>query len=104
MEREDDSEAELIAQAQYDKDLGRLSNESDAAAANLCDVQPTTIAGASALLNYYAEVMIAGDGEDWPDYLVDKEDGSEKPFGHFLARNVARALGNILAGSETVRS
>ena len=84
--------------------MQRLSDAAEAAAVNLCDVQPTTIAGAIALLNYYAEVMVSHDGEDWPVKLEDKQDGIEKPFGYFLTGNVARALGNISAGSEAVKS
>jgi hypothetical protein len=49
-------------------------------------------------------MMVSHDGEDWPVKLEDKQDGIEKPFGYFLTRNVARALGNISAGSEAVQS
>jgi hypothetical protein len=48
--------------------------------------------------------MVSHDGEDWPVKLEDKQDGIEKPFGYFLTGNVARALGNISAGSEAVKS
>jgi hypothetical protein len=91
---------------QYDKEMWRLSDATKAAAFNLCDVQPTTIAGAIALLNYYAEVTVShgATGEDWPMEREDKQDGIEKPFDYFLTRNVARALGNISAGAEAVRS
>jgi hypothetical protein len=61
-------------------------------------------AGATALLNYYAEVMVSGDGEEWPDGIEDKRDGVEKPFGYFLTRNVACALGDIAAAAEAVQS
>jgi hypothetical protein len=89
---------------QYEKEMQRLSDAADVAAGHLCDVQPMTIAGAIALLNYYAEVTVSHDGEDWPVELEDKQDGVEKPFGYFLTRNVARALGNISAGGEAVLS
>ena len=89
---------------QYEDEMWRLSDATEAAAVNLCDVQPTTIAGAIALLNYYAEVMVSHDGEDWPVELEDKQDGVEKPFGYFLTRNVARALSDIAAAGEAVRS
>jgi hypothetical protein len=88
----------------YDKEMQRLSDAAEAAAVNLCDVQPTTIAGAIALLNYYAEVTVSHDGEDWPVELEDKQDGVEKPFGYFFTRNVARALGNVSAGVKAVQS
>ena len=80
---------------QYDKEMWRLSDATEAAAGNLCEVQPTTIVGAIALLNYYAEVMVSHDGEDWPVELQDKQDGVEKPFGYFFTRNVARALATM---------
>jgi hypothetical protein len=91
---------------QYENEMWRLSDATEAAAVNLCDVQPTTIAGAIALLNYYAEVTTSHgvNGEDWPVEREDKQDGIEKPFDYFLTRNVARALGNISAGAEAVRS
>jgi hypothetical protein len=60
----------------------------------------TTIAGAIALLNYYAEVMVSHDGEDWPVELEDKQDGVEKPFGYFFTRNVARALATAKAALQ----
>ena len=86
--------------------MQRLSDAAEAAAVNLCDVQPTTIAGAIALLNYYAEVTTSHgvNGEDWPVKLEDKQDGIEKPFDYFLTRNVARALGDISAAGEAVQS
>jgi len=49
---------------QYENEMERLSAADNAAAVNLCDVQPTTIAGAIALLNYYAEVTVSHDGEE----------------------------------------
>jgi hypothetical protein len=90
---------------QYDKEMQRLYDATKAAAVNLCDVQPTTIAGAIALLNYYAEVTTSHgvNGEDWPE-REDKRDGIEKPFDYFLTRNVARALGDIAAAGEAVQS
>ena len=91
---------------QYDKEMQGLSDAAEAAAVNLCDVQPTTIAGAIALLNYYAEVTVShgATGEDWPVEMEDKQDGVEKPFDYFFTRNVARALGNVSAGVEAVQS
>jgi hypothetical protein len=89
---------------QYESEMERLSDAAEAAARNLCHVQPMTIAGAIALLNYYAEVTVSHDGEDWPVEREDKQDGVEKPFGYFLTRNVARALSDIAAAGEAVRS
>jgi hypothetical protein len=89
---------------QYENEMERLSDADNAAAVNLCDVQPTTVAGAIALLNYYAEVTVSHDGEDWPVEIEDKQDGVEKPFGYFFTRNVARALGDIAAAREAVQS
>jgi hypothetical protein len=90
---------------QYENQMRRLYDATKAAAVDLCHVRPTTIAGAIALLNYYAEVTVSHDatGEDWPE-LEDKREGVEKPFGYFLTGNVARALGNISAGVEAVPS
>jgi hypothetical protein len=48
--------------------------------------------------------MVSGDGEEWPDGIEDKRDGVEKPFGYFLTRNVACALGDIAAAAEAVQS
>jgi hypothetical protein len=50
------------------------------------------------------QVMVSGDGEEWPDGIEDKRDGVEKPFGYFLTRNVACALGDIAAAAEAVQS
>jgi hypothetical protein len=80
---------------QYEKEMQRLSDSADVAAGHLCDVQPMTIAGAIALLNYYAEVTVSHDGEDWPGGLEDKQAEVEKPFGYFFTRNVARALATM---------
>jgi hypothetical protein len=90
---------------QYENQMRRLYDATKAAAVNLRDVRPTTMAGTIALLNYYAEATVSHDatGEDWPE-LEDKQDGIEKPFDYFLTRNVARALGNISVAGEAVQS
>jgi hypothetical protein len=76
----------------------------------LLETQPTTIAGAAALLTYYADVLTTTQ----PDVVFPELDGNERPFasepigesgrdfGYFIVRNVAAALSNIAAAGEAI--
>jgi hypothetical protein len=80
----------------------------DDIARNLLHTQPTTVAGAAALLSYYVEA-VSRDKQFFPENLDD--DGNEvdaadisvydspPAFGYLLARNVARALTQIAVRS-----
>jgi hypothetical protein len=77
----------------------------DNLAVTLLQTQPTTIAGAAALLAYYADVTITNQ----PEVVFPELDGSggllesksidepRRDFGYFIIRNVAAALSNIAA-------
>jgi len=69
---------------------GRASDAADAAAMALLDIEPTTVAGAAALLKYVAEE------EDltFPDNLAD-DDGNDLSFGSAIAGHVAGALSGM---------
>jgi hypothetical protein len=73
------------------------------AALDLIDVEPTSVAGAIALLSYFAEctakdVELPGSGccsgglSDDDDPAVSK---SGAPYSYFIARNVAQALSRL---------
>lgn len=77
----------------------------DSAARDLLRIEPTTVAGATALLNYYVEAEAAEkqifpellDNEgNWVDPATVTYDKSLPPFGRLLARNVACALGKMV--------
>jgi hypothetical protein len=79
----------------------------DDLAVKLLETQPTTIAGAVALLNYYADVITTDQTEVvFPEIDVNgrimesKSIGEPKrDFGYFIIRNVAAALSHI-AGAK----
>ena len=80
----------------------------DDLAMKLLVTQPTTIAGAAALLTYYADVLATTQ----PDVVFPVVDGNGPPFasesigelgrdfGYFIVRNVAAALSDIAAAGE----
>jgi len=82
----------------------------DDLAMKLLETQPTTIAGAAALLTYYADVLATTQ----PDVVFPVVDGNGPPFasesigesgrdfGYFIVRNVAAALSNIAAAGEAI--
>jgi hypothetical protein len=70
----------------------------DDLALKLVNTRPTTVAGAAALLTYYADATTSEDLEIFPNVDVDgrlsavSRDGPSRDFGYFIARNVAAAL------------
>jgi hypothetical protein len=64
----------------------------DAAALRLVSIKPTTIDGAIALLNYFADI-----GADDVPPMSGAAEKLGAPFGCIVARNVARALEQITA-------
>ena len=82
----------------------------DDLAMKLLETQPTTIAGAAALLTYYADVLATTQ----PDVVFPVVDGNGPPFasesigesgrdfGYFIVRNVAAALSDIAAAGEAI--
>jgi hypothetical protein len=63
----------------------------DSAALNLVRIEPTTIDGAIALLNYFAEIA----ADDVPPISDQAAERLGAPFSVVIARHVARALGRI---------
>jgi hypothetical protein len=80
----------------------------DDLAVQLLETQPTSIAGAAALLTYYADVVATTP----PEVVFPELDGygqssgsksfgePSRDFGYFIARCVATALSNIALASE----
>jgi hypothetical protein len=77
----------------------------DDLAVKLLETQPTTIAGAAALLTYYADVIrtkqpevvfpeLDGNGRRLESESIDEP---RRDFGYFIVRNVAAALSNMAA-------
>jgi hypothetical protein len=77
------------------------SDLAELAAIKLLNVDPTTIAGVAALLEYFAEVEVVDDGGFWPESVADGDDPAVKKrsasFGYFVARDAARALRRVIA-------
>ncbi|MFY9840891.1 MAG: hypothetical protein WAK55_31365 [Xanthobacteraceae bacterium] len=79
----------------------------DELAVKLLKTQPTTIAGAAALLTYYADVLTTDQTEvvfpelDVNGRIVETKSICEpkRDFGYFIIRNVATAL-NRIAGAK----
>ena len=82
----------------------------DDLAVKLLETQPTTIAGAAALLTYYVDVVTTMQ----PDVIFPELDGDARPFesksideprrdfSYFIMRNVAAALSNIALAGEVL--
>jgi hypothetical protein len=78
----------------------------DDLALKLLETQPTTVAGAAALLTYYVDAVTTTQ----PEVIFPELDGNGRPFesrsideprrdfAYFIVRNVATALSNIAAG------
>ena len=77
----------------------------DDLAVKLLETQPTTIAGAAALLTYYVDVITTKQPEvAFPELDVNGRplesksiDEPRRDFGYFIVRNVAAALSNMAA-------
>jgi hypothetical protein len=84
------------------------TDRQDDVALNLLHIQPTTVAGAAALLGYYVEA-VSTDEQFFPENIDDDGhavdaadisiDDSPPAFGYLLARNVARALAQMAVQS-----
>ena len=82
----------------------------DGLAGKLLEPQPTTIAGAAALLTYYVDAVTT----TLPEVVFPELDGNGRPFesksideprrdfAYFIIRNVAAALSNMAAAGETI--
>ena len=82
----------------------------DALAVKLLETQPTTIAGAAALLTYYVDVVtttqpevvfpeLDGNGRPFESKLIDE---LRRDFVYFIVRNVAAALSNMARAGEVI--
>jgi hypothetical protein len=82
----------------------------DDLAVKLLETQPTTIAGAAALLTYYVDAVTTTQ----PEIVFPELDGNGRPFesksideprrdfAYFIIRNVAAALSNLAAAGEAI--
>ena len=82
----------------------------DDLALKLLEIQPTTIAGAAALLTYYVDVVTTTQ----PEIVFPELDGNGRPFEsksideprrdfvYFIVRNVAAALSNMARAGEVI--
>jgi hypothetical protein len=82
----------------------------DDLAVKLVETPPSTIAGAAALLTYYADVLTKAQ----PDVVFPQLDRNGRPFGsesidesgmdfgYFIVRNVAVALSSMALAGETI--
>jgi len=83
----------------------------DDLAVKLLETQPTTIAGAAALLSYYVDAVTTTE----PEVVFPELDGNGRPFesksideprrdfAYFVIRNVAAALSNMAAASKAIK-
>jgi len=90
--------------------VGEAMVVQDDLAVKLLETQPTTIAGAAALLTYYVDVVTTMQ----PDVVFPELDGNARPFesksideprrdfSYFIMRNVAAALSNIALANKTI--
>jgi hypothetical protein len=69
----------------------------DDLAVKLLQTQPTTIAGAAALLTYYVDVATTTQ----PEIVFPELDG-KRDFVYFIVRNVAAALNKMAAAGEAI--
>ena len=73
----------------------------------LTTIEPTTTAGAVALLTYFADVEGLNE-QIWPEDVEEASDASVSKegasFAYFLARNLARALDKMTTGEKAVQS
>jgi hypothetical protein len=82
----------------------------DDLAVKLLETLPTTIAGAVALLTYYADVLTTTQADvvfpelDRNGRALASESigGSGRDFGYFIVRNVAAALSNMAPAGEAI--
>jgi hypothetical protein len=80
-----------------DRQVSDVSSAFDDAAYAFLEIEPTTVAGANALLSYFAEVETERP-QYFPDYeSSESEQGDDDcvPFGVALVRHVSEAIGRI---------
>ena len=81
----------------------------DDLALKLLETQPTTVAGAAALLTYYVDAVTTTQ----PEVVFPELDGNGRPFesrsideprdfAYFIVRNVAAALSNMAAAGDAI--
>jgi hypothetical protein len=87
-----DDESTPETEAEFD----RLNDAVEEAACTLVDTQPTTMAGAVALLRHAAEHEGMGDTFEG---LEDEDDGKMKPWSYFMHRTLADALEGMKASA-----
>jgi hypothetical protein len=87
-----DDESTPETEAEFD----RLNDAAEEAACTLADTQPTSVAGAVALLRHAAEHE--GKGGTF-ESLEDEDDGKMKPWSYFLHRTLAAALEEMKASA-----
>jgi hypothetical protein len=92
-----------------DDAAGEALAAQDALAVKLLETQPTTIAGAAALLTYYVDVVTTTqpevvfpelDGNGW--LFESKSIDEPRDFAYFIVRNVAAALSNMARAGEVI--
>jgi hypothetical protein len=82
----------------------------DELALKLLETQPTTIAGAAALLTYYVDAVtttqpevvfpeLDGNGRPFESKLIEEP---RRDFAYFIVRNVATALSNMAAAGDAI--
>jgi hypothetical protein len=80
------------------REIMRLMNAETATAMELVNVQPTTLAGAAALLRYVAD--LEANGQEWPTGLFEDNDKDQHGIGRdwsmFLHRNIASLLTTLM--------
>lgn len=86
--------------------VNEAEDSKDAAARDLLHIEPTTVAGAAALVSYYVEAetaspqvfpeLLDNDGNRVDPSTVTYDDPFVPTFGRLLARNVACALGRLV--------
>jgi hypothetical protein len=118
-ERRNAVEDELMAAGEAESDpqwiaaddaAGEALAAQDDLALKLLETQPTTIAGAAALLTYYVDAVTTMQ----PEVVFPELDGNGRPFesksideprrdfAYFIVRNVAAALSNMAAAGEAI--
>lgn len=75
---------------QSERDTMACMDAADDIACELVSLEPTTIGGVIALLQYADDFEARGD--EWPDHLVDPETDKPGHWRRFLCRNVTAAL------------
>jgi hypothetical protein len=88
---------------------GEALTVQDDLAVKLLETQPTTIAGAAALLTYYVVAVTTTQPEvvfpeldGWRAFKSNSIDEPRRDFAYFIVRNVAAALRNMAAAGDAI--